>query len=308
MKTHLRFALLPVIVTVLLAGCQGGSGPTPAASQESIGETEAATPTSFHPVTPDASPTVTPTPVPLALTVNGESVTLDEYNLALQRFHLGVPEAPTEEARQRVLDDAIDQILLAQGAVEAGFVLSEEDWQARYAGLVADAGGEEAFAVWLEVNLYSREQFELDLLRSIAAAWMRDQIFAGVSLSAEQVRARHVRLNTRGEADDVLAQINGGTEFDLMIAFYDPEGLGDLGWFPRGVLFEPAIEEAAFALSVGDHSGVIETSVGFHIVEVTDYAADRPLDPDALWALKLAALADWIENRRAASNIEILVP
>jgi parvulin-like peptidyl-prolyl isomerase len=300
------------LAALLLGSCNlpaPDGSPPPPAGDPSQGSGQAPTqpvesgpsPTSFLPPSPDVEPTQTP--VPLALSVNGEPVTLDEYNLALQRLHLGVPELSNEAAAARVRDDFIDQILLAQAAVEAGFSLSEEDFQARAAALIADAGGEDAFNTWMEANLYTREGFEKDLRRAIAAAWMRDQVFESVPLSAEQVRARQIRLTTRAEADSVLQELQSGTSFDFMIAFYDPDGLGDLGWFPRGVLFQPEIEEAAFAISVGDHSGVIETAVGYHIIEVTDYAEDRPLDPEARRALQATALADWLAARRAESEI-----
>jgi peptidyl-prolyl cis-trans isomerase C len=295
-----------VLILAALAACtlqMPGGTPGPADTTPTEAPETAPSATSFQPPSPDVEPTLTPTAVPLALTVNGEPVTLDEYNLALQRIHLGVPELSSEAAAERVQADFIDQILLAQAGVETGFTLSEADFQARLAGLTADAGGEEAFNAWLDANLYSRESFEKDFRRSIAAAWMRDRVFETAPASAEQVRARQIRVTSRAEADSVLQQIQTGTSFDLMIAFYDPDGLGDLGWFPRGFLFQPGIEEAAFSLSVGDYSGVIETEVGFHIIQVTDRAEDRPLDPEARRTLQAKALTDWLAQRRAESEI-----
>lgn len=285
------------------------NGETPAGSGESPTITPAApTPTDFQPPLPGAAPTATSTPVPLALKVNGYPIPLDDFNLALQRFHLGVPEGSSEEARSRVQDDYINQLLLEQAAYEAGFTLTDADWQARYAALIADAGGEEAFTAWLEKNLYPRDLFEKDLRRSYAAAWMRDEVYASVPRSAEQVRARHVRVSSETEAQEVLNQLNGGTSFDIMVLIYDPEGLGDLGWFPQGVLFQPEIEAAAFGLAVGEYSDVVSTAVGFHIVQTTDYSADRPLDPDALWLLQWTALDEWFAQQREESTIEVFIP
>jgi len=306
-KKHIFLTI--VFAWLMLAGCQGEANPerTPSDVDSSQSETPGPTATSFLPPLPDASPTLTPTPVPLALTVKGIPVTLDAYNLALQRFHLGIPDAPTEEAQARVVGDYIEQILLEQAAYEAGFTLTDADWQARYGALIQEAGGEEAFSAWLEANLYPRDLFEQDLRRSFAAAWMRDRIFNDVPLQAEQVRARHIRVSTREEAQDVLAQLNGGISFDIMVSIYDPAGLGDLGWFPHGVLFQKVIEDTAFALTVGSYSDVVQSDVGFHIVQTTDYDADRPLDPDNRWLLQLAALDAWVKAAQADSVIELFI-
>lgn len=295
-----------ILAAALLGGCRSGDSgdaPTPVPSEVE----SAATPTVPQTVVPEPTLTPTATPVPLALMVNGEGVSLDDYTRAVQRFQAGIPTATAEEAARRVQADLIDQLLLSQAAVEAGFAFGEGEFETRLAALIADAGGEEAFNAWMAANFYTRELFERDLRRSIAAAWMRDRIYAEVPASAEQVRARQIRLTTQEEAESVLTELSQGTTFDLLVSIYDPEGLGELGWFPRGVLFEPAIEEAAFSLSEGDYAGVIETPAGFHIIQVTDRANDRPLDPDALWTLQLKALDDWLSGRRAAGEIVLLL-
>ena len=72
-------------------------------------------------------------------------------------------------------------------------------------------------------------------------------------------------------------------------------------------MLEPKIEEAAFGLGVGDHSVVIPTNVGFHIIRVLERDPNRPLSPDALLALQEHALRNWIEQQRQQANI-ILAP
>jgi len=96
--------------------------------------------------------------------------------------------------------------------------------------------------------------------------------------------------------------LQGGAKFDDLAATYDPVTRGDLGWFPRGYLLEPAIEEAAFALQAGQFSGVIQTQVGFHIIFVIE-RGERALSPDALLAMQEKAVRDWLTARRAEAQI-----
>ncbi len=295
----------------LLYAC---SANPPAGGTDSLDGTTAAatepaeTPTSFAPPDTATSEPPTPTPIPLALAVNAVEVSLDDFNAALQRFHAGIPEAPTEEAVERVRQDFIDQILLAQAAADQGFNPDDALVGARLEALLAEIGGEGAFSTWLEANFYTPERFDREFRRAIAAAWMRDRIVSAVEPNALQVRARHIRVNSRGEADAVLAELNAGTSFDIMVQIYDPVGLGDLGWFPQGYLLEPAIEVRAFEMEVGEISEVIESGVGFHLLQVTDRQEDRPLEPDAYWTLQQRALAGWLSAQEAAADIQIYEP
>jgi peptidyl-prolyl cis-trans isomerase SurA len=79
---------------------------------------------------------------------------------------------------------------------------------------------------------------------------------------------------TRTFAQAILDSINNGADFAEMARKYseDPgsakEG-GDLGFVKRGV-FYPEFESAAFALQPGEISGVVESPVGFHIIQLIE--------------------------------------
>lgn len=256
-------------------------------------------------------PPPSPTPIPLAATVNGEEITVQEFEAELSRYLSAQGEDNNlEEAEmvEIVLDDMVNQILLAQGAENLGFELEPEVLNARRDVLVENLGGEMEFENWLLENAYTQQSFDKVLVSAIKGAWMRDRILEDVPVSAEQVHARQILLYNSDQADQVLSELNSGREFATLLAVYEPVTQGELGWFPKGYLPHPAIEEAAFDLQPGEYSQVIETSVGFHIIQVMERESDRPLSPEARLVWQERALQDWVAMQREESNIVILIP
>ena len=123
---------------------------------------------------------------------------------------------------------------------------------------------------------YTAESFRFALSRAAAAAWMRDQILASVPGEAEQVHARQILLRTEEGARRVEQNAKTpGTNFATLAAGYDLVTRGDLYWFPRGYLNEPAVEDAAFSLQPGEISGVIQSNIGYHVLQVVALNAGR---------------------------------
>lgn len=258
----------------------------------------------------EASPTATPfvpspTPPPLAAEVNGEGITMAEYQAELARFRAASGTGMATYGEEKVLEDMIDQLLMAQAAYEAGFVVDEQLVQKRIDQLNV---GEGALTEWLAAHGYTEATFREALARAIAAAWLRDQVAGQVPETADQVHARQILRYTAEEANEVYAELESGVDFETLAAEYAPLTQGDLGWFPRGYLSEPALTEAAFSLEPGAYSSVIETRLGYHILQVLDRETQRPLTFDARQVLQLQALNEWLQEFRDQSEINILVP
>jgi peptidyl-prolyl cis-trans isomerase C len=263
-------------------------------------------PTTTHTLTPP-----TPTPELLAARINGEKITLAEFESEVARYISGqVQNGQIDEieARQIVLNDLITQVLLAQGANESGYRVDAASLQGRIDQLIVSAGGDIAFDQWLEANSYNRESFERALKRSMESAWMRDQILAQVPDRAEHVHARQILLFDSEQANQALADLRTGTEFATLASTYDPVTGGDLGWFPRGYLTDEQLDEAAFSLQPGEFTAVIQTAVGYHILQVIELDPDRLLDPETRLMLQENSLIVWIEMHRAQAQIETLIP
>ncbi len=256
-------------------------------------------------------PAPTEIPRPMAALVNGEGISLDEFNAEMARYksaQTALGKTVSEvDAATIVLDSLIAEYLLAQSAAEAGLTLTDADLQARIAALTAQLGGADKLSAWQQAHGYSDEDFRVALKRSISAARMRDKIISAVPSSAEQVHVRQILLYNEESANYYYNRLVAGENFDALTLQIDPTTRGDIGWFPRGYLTEKPIEEAAFALEVGKYSAVIKSQVGFHILKVIERQADRLLAPDALLTLQNRALADWLAARRQQSNI-VLTP
>lgn len=288
-----------IAMLLILTACKG-----PALPQTT--PTFAATAT----VTP-LPPTPSPTSEPLAARVNGEGILLADYQSELGRFQAALAEigknASEDEARQRVLNELIDELLLAQAATAGGYQISASDLQANLDQLTQKTGGAEALAAWLQKYGYDETSFRRALSRSLAAAWQRDQILASVPTTAEQIHARQILVLSKATADSVYNNLQSGADFATIAKQYDSVTGGELGWFPRGYLTQPAVEEAAFALQPGQYSPVVQSEIGYHIIEVIEREV-RPLSPEALRKLQGDELAGWLKQRRTESQIDILLP
>lgn len=263
-------------------------------------------------ITPTVEMTPTSTQPPAALTVNGISVTLEEYQQELQRLQqaqskLGITSTP-EEQKKKVIDSFTDQLLMVQGAQQSGFTVDDATLQARIDKLAADIGGMDKLTTWETENAYTDSTFRDAMRRSIAVAWQRDQIANSVPETADQVHARQILVQTEDTANLILSKTQNGADFATLALQYDPTTGGDLGWFPKGYLTQPEVEEAAFSLQAGQTSGIIKSNIGYHIIFVIERDAAHPLSTDARRALQEAKITEWLEASRAASTIVVNVP
>jgi peptidyl-prolyl cis-trans isomerase C len=295
--------ILGGLVILGLAGCKPAPSPVVPPTITAPGTNPAATDTpSGSTLAPSA------TSLPLAAKVNGLEISLAEYQSELAQYQAAKGTELAPEDKQRVLDDLIDQALLAQAAQEKGFTVDEAMLQERIKRITSDLGDEQALQTWLTTYRYDDQSFQRALARSIGAAWMRDQIAAAVPPVAEQVHARQILLYTAEQADEIYGQLKAGNDFGNLALKYDPLTGGDLGWFPRGYLTDKKLEEAAFSLQPEQFSAVIESPAGFHILQVLERDPQHPLSPDARLALQTQAVVDWLAQHRPQSQIERLVP
>ena len=269
------------------------------------------------PLPPTASPQPpTPTSLPLAARVNGEGILTEAFEREVARFEaasraLGIELATLGDYRAEVLGTLIDRRIMVQAAERLGMEVTDTELDQRLQSLIELRGGPEGMGTWLAAAGYSANEFENELREEILAARMIQNITSGLSEQADQVHARHILVATEAEAQELMAQLAAGAEFEELARLFSldpgtrPAG-GDLGWFPRGQLTMPEVEESAFSLEAGEVSGVIQSVLGYHILQVVEKDR-RSVAGEALIRYRVAAVEQWIADQREQAEIEVLV-
>jgi peptidyl-prolyl cis-trans isomerase C len=300
MRPLRRLSAAILIGALILSACAAAT-PNP---------TSTAPPPSPTPVPPTA------TPEPLAATVDGTPILLADYQAEVARFEaahtaLGIDLATLDNYRGQVLQDMIDRRLLAEGETADGGSVDPATIDQAMANLTAERGGTDGMHAWLSENMYTLDGFRAALEEETLAERKVEQIVEGVPRTAEQVHARHIVVATREQAQELLDQLQAGADFADLAATYSLDlstrlAGGDLSWFPRGYLTMPAVEEAAFNLQPGEISGIVESDLGFDIVQTLE-RGEHPLTSDAWQKLGQAAVEDWLKSKRASADIQTFV-
>ncbi|NOZ06042.1 MAG: hypothetical protein GXP41_06780 [Chloroflexi bacterium] len=161
----------------------------------------------------------------------------------------------------------------------------------------------------LKNNVNLSEQEFRDMARaSLLRQKVQDYLAQQVPTEAEQIHARHILVKTKEEATKVIERLKAGEDFaavakDVSTDTGSKDKGGDLGWFPRGQMVKQ-FEDAAFALKPGQISDPVQTTFGFHIIEVLEGPETRPLDAATLQSKRQAALTDWLKEARYGPNVE----
>lgn len=168
----------------------------------------------------------------------------------------------TAVGRQQIVDEMVRRELLTQAASRDGLA-DRADVKAAIARATAD----------ILADAYQRdERAKADVsdeaLHAYYAAHASDFQTGG------RVRARHIVFGDQASAVAARAELAAGADFarvarERSLDPYTRDKSGELGWIPRGVMVKP-FEDALFALRAGEISAPVESSKGFHLIQVEE--------------------------------------
>jgi len=155
---------------------------------------------------------------------------------------------------------------------------------------------------------YKDYSFEIDDYREIIETQLlKDKLLEEITQDLvpvqEEVWARHILVETEEEAKLVYKLLQAGIDFHDAAAEYsmdtsNSESGGDLGWFDDETMVEE-FTDAAFSLEVGEISEPVETSFGFHIIQVLG-KRESQTPVDDFQEDKQEAFENWVSEVRTS--------
>ncbi|HEV2557777.1 MAG TPA: peptidylprolyl isomerase [Microvirga sp.] len=193
--------------------------------------------------------------------VDGVEITEGDLALAGEDQALQVPGVPEAQKRDLLIGYLVD-LKIGARAAQAAKVGEGED----FARKLAYARDKALLDQYLEQEAKKAVTPE-------AARKLYEETVKSIA-PEEEVRARHILVETEEDAKKAYIRVKGGEDFAKVAEELskDPgskgEG-GDLGFFAKDRMVEP-FAEAAFKLAPGQVSEPVKTQFGFHVIKLEE--------------------------------------
>ncbi|HET6947478.1 MAG TPA: peptidylprolyl isomerase [bacterium] len=230
----------------------------------------------------------------IAATINGEVIYASELEREItavaRQYNIDLNSEQGRKQRDEiarvVLDQMIEQRLILQEARRRNALAGEQQVDAAIEDIKRNFPSEGEFQLALDQRGLTLNDLRDRLRTNLTVQNLQAQVSkATVSEDEirkfyqdnrkeydrpEQVRVRHILVETEAEARFVLARLARGEKFEDLAKQLsrDPgskEQGGDLGFVARGQLV-PEFEQAAFALQPGQVSKIVKTQYGYHVI------------------------------------------
>lgn len=164
--------------------------------------------------------------------------------------------------RQQFLEDLVGERFLLQEARKRKL-----DQDPEVADLIEQAQNKILVAKLIQLEVDNKLQMDTEEAQRFY------DIHKDEFLTPLMLRASHILVKTREEADALKAELDTGGDFEEAARrkSIDPTGIrgGDLGFFQKGQ-FVPEFEQAVFSMNKGELKGPVQSQFGWHIIKLTD--------------------------------------
>ncbi len=165
----------------------------------------------------------------------------------------------SQDAAEEILESWVREQLILKAAEESG-IASRPDVAA---------------SIQQMVDQILLEAYLSDILDNVEVSRLEVENYLDVwgDTYSTEYNIRHILLPDNSVASSVLSRLNSGESFATLASGYSvgPAAAngGNLGWMSRGMA-SPSFMEAVCQLETGEISGIIETPMGFHIIQLME--------------------------------------
>jgi peptidyl-prolyl cis-trans isomerase C len=241
-------------------------------------------------------------PAEVLATVGDTKITRADVQIALKELGAQFQRVPENQRISAVVNTLIDFEVMAQKADAEGF--SDDPEVQALMRLNRTRALHDTY--FRKTKVEQIDPADIQKVYDEQTAPLRDQT---------EVRARHILVETEEAAKAIVAELDGGADFEALAKEKStgpsgPAG-GDLGFFGKGRMV-PAFEEAAFAMEAGTYTKEpVQTQFGFHVIKVEEI---RPVPVPPLaevegqirQQLLQQVYVETVRELREASEIEIV--
>ena len=240
---------------------------------------------------------------PVVVRIDGKEV--HQSDLAIAEDDLaGNLQQMTPDARRDYLITFFSDMTIVAKAAEAKNLADTDDFKRKLA--------------YARSKLLMEQLLQAEAKNAVTDAAMHkvyDEAIGQVK-KEQEVRARHILVETEEEAKAVLAELKKGADFAELAKSKskDPGASdgGDLGYFTKDQMV-PEFAEVAFKLDKGAISDPVKSQFGWHIIKVEDKRERQPPEFDKVkdqieQYLVRRAQSEMITKLRAEAKIDRVNP
>nr|WP_319384346.1 peptidylprolyl isomerase [uncultured Roseibium sp.] len=234
--------------------------------------------------------------------VGDADITEADIAFAAQDLGQQLQQFPPDQWRALLLDVVVDMELIAQAARKDGLD-QDPDFKKQLEFLELQALR----------NAYISQKIDGAITDEVLNSAYEEEFkdYEG----PEEVNARHILVNEKAEAEDLIKQLDGGADFvelakEKSTGPSGPNG-GDLGYFGKGQMVKP-FEDAVFELEPGAYTKEpVQTQFGWHVIKLEDKRRqEKPAFEAVAGELRQRLIREQYEARmaelKAATEVEIL--
>lgn len=248
--------------------------------------------------------------------VNGTVVTKDEYEREFTRYRdqitsqgIKINDTDMPQIKSQIIDNIIGMLLVYQNSIEKGIIADQAAIDNEWTQLKGRYPDDKEFQKELDGLKLTEQVIKDQIKKGLTIEKFINQTFVEKTeipeneakayydgnpdkfVKPESVRASHILIKVEEKADEaqkkaarteiekIQAKVKAGEDFAALAKEFSQcpsaENGGDLGVFTRGQMVEP-FEKAAFSLTEGTVSEIVETQFGYHLIKVTEkHDADK---------------------------------